>query len=185
MALLTLAKDNTSLPGFHLAISMTPQALKTLLTQLGVGFDSYQHPPLHTCDDADQLMVDRPGTRLKNLFLRDNYGRRHFLLLTRHDRNLDLKRLTRDLGVSRLGFASGERLNKYLGVNPGSVSLLALINDTERQVELLVDQAIWNGQQFHCHPLINTETLVIDKDHLLKFLEYTGHTPSVISIESN
>src|SRR5690554_4274639 len=81
-----------------------------------------EHPPLYTCHDADHLLLERPGTRLKNLFLRDNYGRRHALLLTKPDKQVDLKALSKQLAWSRIGFASAERLQRYLGVEPGHVS---------------------------------------------------------------
>ena len=161
---------------------MTPDQLKQQLSNLNIQFQEYNHPALHTCNDADYLKIERPGTRLKNLFLRDNYGRRHFLLITASDRAVDLKKLTKQLKVSRLGFASEERLQKHLGVKPGCVSFLALMNDTEQAVELLVDSAIWNSDLFHCHPLVNTETLVIPKPGIEKLLEFTGHSAFITMI---
>jgi len=155
--------------------SISPEELKHLLEALEIEFEEYLHPPLHTCTDADYLAVERPGTRLKNLFLRDNYGRRHFLLITAHDKNVDLKTLTKQLEVSRLGFASESRLDKYLGVKPGCVSLLALANDQERKVEFLVDKSIWNRELLHCHPFINSATWILSKLNVLKFLSHTGH----------
>ncbi|PSJ47470.1 prolyl-tRNA synthetase associated domain-containing protein [Zobellella endophytica] len=134
-----------------------------------------EHPPLHRCDDADRLLVDRPGTRLKNLFLRDNYGRRHALLLTRPDKQVDLKVLSRRLGWSRLGFASPARLRRYLGVDPGHVSVLALVNDMEQEVELWLDEELREGDDFHCHPLRNTATVLLSRADLLRFAGYTGH----------
>lgn len=134
-----------------------------------------EHPPLHRCDDADRLLVDRPGTRLKNLFLRDNYGRRHALLLTRPDKQVDLKALSRRVGWSRIGFASPARLQRYLGVAPGHVSVLALVNDGEQQVELWLDEELKDGNDFHCHPLRNTATVLLSRADLLRFAEHTGH----------
>ncbi|MCW8998459.1 MAG: hypothetical protein OQK04_07070, partial [Kangiellaceae bacterium] len=109
-------------------------------------------------------------------------GRRHFLLITAFDRQVDLKKLTKQIQVSRLGFASKERLDKHLGVKPGCVSFLTLINDPEHHVELLVDSAIWDSELFHCHPLVNTETLVIAKKDIETFLKLTGHKASVTTI---
>ncbi|WP_417614917.1 prolyl-tRNA synthetase associated domain-containing protein [Oceanisphaera sp.] len=141
-----------------------------------------EHPPLFTCDDADRLLLKRPGTRLKNLFLRDNYGRRHALLLTRPDKQVDLKALSTQLGWSRIGFASNERLLRYLGVEPGHVSVLALVNDTQQQVELWLDQDLIDGDHFHCHPLRNTATVLLSKTDLQHFTEQTGHTPQWLNI---
>lgn len=159
-------------------------ALVQLLEQLRVEYLKYSHPPLETCLDADKYFVERPGRRLKNLFLRDNYGRRHFLLLTAHNKQVDLKQLSRQESIARLGFASSERLFKYLAVKPGSVSALALMNDVDNNVELMIDEEIWQSEAFHCHPLINTETFVLSKAALLKFLQHTGHSPKLISVPS-
>lgn len=163
---------------------MSKEALKRQLEVLQIDYQEYLHPPLHTCTDADFLKIERPGTRLKNLFLRDNYGRRHFLLITEHDKNVDLKALTKQLGVSRLGFASEARLEKYLDVKPGCVSMLALVNDQNKDVELLVDQSIWNSALLHCHPLINTATWILTKSDIMKFLERTGHKAIEIRVPS-
>ncbi|WP_116473460.1 prolyl-tRNA synthetase associated domain-containing protein [Zobellella maritima] len=141
-----------------------------------------EHPPLFTCEDADRLLVDRPGTRIKNLFLRDNYGRRHFLLLTRPGKQVDLKALSIQEGISRLGFASSERLGRYLGVEPGHVSVLALINDVRGEVDLWLDEELSAGDDFHCHPLRNTATLLLSRIDLLRFAEQTGHRPRWLAV---
>ncbi|WP_458735253.1 prolyl-tRNA synthetase associated domain-containing protein [Zobellella taiwanensis] len=143
-----------------------------------------EHPPLPTCADADRLLVNRPGTRLKNLFLRDNYGRRHALLLTRPGKQVDLKALSRQQGWSRLGFASAERLQRYLGVAPGHVSVLALVNDVAQQVELWLDEELKDGDDFHCHPLRNTATVLLSRSDLLRFTGQTGHTPLWLPVPS-
>ncbi len=157
-------------------------SLDALLSQLNISPVCYEHPPLATCYEADKLKLQRQGARIKNLFLRDNYGRRHFLLLTTPEKKIDLKQLSKLLSISRLGFASAERLDKYLKVTPGSVSLLALINDSEQQVELLMDEAIWQQDAFQCHPLINTETYVLTKLQSIQFLQAAGHEARVVSL---
>ena len=141
-----------------------------------------EHPPLFTCDEADRLLLDRPGTRLKNLFLRDNYGRRHALLLTPPSKQVDLKALSIQLGWSRLGFASADRLQRYLGVAPGHVSVLALVNDTEQAVELWLDNDLREADDFHCHPLRNTATVLLSNADLTRFTEHTGHPPQWIDV---
>ncbi|MFP2769912.1 prolyl-tRNA synthetase associated domain-containing protein [Oceanisphaera sp. KMM 10153] len=156
---------------------MNSETLMGLLAGWGITPPLIEHPPLHSCEDADRLLLNRPGTRLKNLFLRDNYGRRHALLLTRSDKQVDLKALSRYVGWSRLGFASADRLRRYLGVEPGHVSMLALVNDREQEVELWLDQELQTGNDFHCHPLRNTATVLLSKTDLQAFTDHTGHTP--------
>ncbi len=156
--------------------------LEALFATLGIDCPKLTHPPLHTCDDAEILLVERPGTRLKNLFLRDNYGRRHFLLIARPDAQIDLKALSKQQGLSRLGFASDDRLARYLGVRPGCVSMLALANDDKGEVELWLDERIWHRELFHCHPFDNRHTWLLTKEQLLTFFAATGHTPEVITL---
>jgi len=153
-----------------------------LFNELAIPYQQIEHPPLPTCYEAERLELERPGTRLKHLFLRDNYGRRHFLLVTAHDQAVDLKCLSRQMAISRLGFASAKRLGRYLDVDPGCISLLALINDRAKAVELWVDQAIWENARFLCHPLINTASWVLPKSSVMHFLEHTGHRPKVIPV---
>ena len=154
--------------------------LAATLAQLDINYDVIEHPPLHGSLDADKFMLDRPGTRLKNLFLRDNEGKRHFLVITAHDKQLDLKAIAQQQGLSRLGFASDERLARYLKVPPGCVSMLALLNDKQNNVTLWLDQEIWFNELFHCHPFENTATWLMKKDDLELFFESTGHQPRIV-----
>ena len=86
------------------------------------------------------------------------------------------------LGVDGLGFGSAERLKKYLGITPGSVSLLALVNDEPRAVEFVIDRALWEAEAVHAHPLVNTATMVLPHADLERFLAATGHVPRVIDV---
>lgn len=122
-----------------------------------------------------------PGVSLKNLFLRDKNGKRHFLVVVGYEKNVDLKKLKEVLEVQKLGFASEERLKKYLGVEPGSVTLLGLINDGEHIVEVFIDEKLW-GESFQCHPLVNTATLVISSEGIKDFLASTGHAYQIINV---
>jgi len=158
--------------------------LAELLVRLDITYDAIEHPPLHTSLAADEFMIERPGTRLKNLFLRDNEGKRHFLVITAHNKQLDLKVLSKQQGLSRLGFASSERLATYLKVAPGCVSMLALLNDKQNEVSLWVDQDIWGGDLFHCHPFENTQTWLLSKADLETFFNHTKHQPRVVFLPS-
>ena len=158
--------------------------LAELLAHLDITYDAIEHPPLHTSLAADEFMIERPGTRLKNLFLRDNEGKRHFLVITAHNKQLDLKALSKQQGLSRLGFASSERLATYLKVAPGCVSMLALLNDKQNEVSLWVDQDIWGGDLFHCHPFENTQTWLLSKADLETFFNHTKHQPRVVFLPS-
>jgi Ala-tRNA(Pro) deacylase len=145
-------------------------------------FPRFTHEAAYTCEQFDALALNLSGARNKNLFLQDKKGRRHFLVLTSPDHQVDLTALSSTLGVKKLGLASEDRLARYLGVESGSVSILALINDVEKKVELVVDEAIWKAKAIQAHPLVNTETVIIEAEGLQRFLSLTGHKAIVIEV---
>ena len=91
--------------------------------------------------------------------------------------------LAGDLDV-RLSFGSADRLKKYLGVEPGSVTLFAIFNDPNQSVELIVDESLWHSEAFQFHPLVNTSTLVISRENLKRFIAETGHGVRLLDIPS-
>ena len=147
-----------------------------------ISYDRHDHPAVFTCEEADRLVPDLPAAKTKNLFLRDNKGRRHFLVIVGDQKTLDLKALRDQLGSSKLSLGSAERLQKHLGVTPGAVSIFALINDPGHEVELIIDRDLWKEASLRFHPLVNTSTLVVPRDHIEKFLARTGHQPTVIKV---
>jgi Ala-tRNA(Pro) deacylase len=147
-----------------------------------IEYERYDHPPVFTCEEAERLVPDMPAAKTKNLFLRDRNGRRHFLVVVGYEKSVDLKGLTSLLGVRKLGFASPERLKRYLGVDPGSVSILGLVNDVDQVVEVIVDESLWGAEAFRCHPLVNTSTLAISRDDVQRFLEITGHRVRILDV---
>ncbi|HLJ30975.1 MAG TPA: prolyl-tRNA synthetase associated domain-containing protein, partial [Candidatus Babeliales bacterium] len=122
-----------------------------------------------------------PGASIKNLFLYDRKTDQHFLVVVGKEKQVDLKQLKFILNVSNLSFASEERLQKYLGVTPGSVTILGLINDTSRAVNVIFDINL-KDKILQCHPLINTATLTIPFEDIKKFLTITGHEYQYIDI---
>src|SRR3981189_2812391 len=105
----------------------------------------FEHPPVMTVEESERLVPRLPGAKTKNLFLRDRKGARHFLVTLPHDRAADLDALGSTLDAGRLGFPSPRRLAKHLGITPGSVSLLALVNDAAAAVEFVIDRSLWMG----------------------------------------
>jgi Ala-tRNA(Pro) deacylase len=101
-----------------------------------------------------------------------------------HALAVDLTALGQLLDAGRLGFASPDRLLRYLGVAPGSVSLLALVNDATHAVESVIDRALWDAEAVQAHPLRNDATMVIAHADLERFLAATGHVPRVIDVPS-
>jgi len=158
--------------------------LCAVLDELEISYTRYEHTPVFTCDQAYAALPDTPAVQTKNIFLRDKRGRRHLLLVTTCEKAVDIKRFAEQSGADRLSFASPERLMKYLGVEPGSVTVLGLIHDTANAVELYIDADVWETPEWRCHPLVNTATLVISRPDIEKFVARTGHTPHVVVLEA-
>ena len=113
---------------------------------------------------------------------RNHKGDRHYLVILEHLRQLNIRDLEKRLKQGKLTFASDQRLKKYLGLEPGSVSPFGLINDPEKHVHLFIDETLKNCERLTFHPNINTASLVIPKTDFLKFLDYTGNTFEFISL---
>jgi Ala-tRNA(Pro) deacylase len=156
--------------------------LEEFLRQHGLALPRHEHPAVMTVEESERLVPPLPGAKTKNLFLRDKKGARHFLVSVPHDLSVDLAGLGVALGAGRLGFASPERMQQHLRITPGSVSLLALCNDTAHAVEFVIDRALWEAAAVQAHPLVNTATMVIAHADLERFLAATGHAPRVIDV---
>ena len=152
------------------------------LDSIYVSYERFDHPAVYTVSESKKLSPKMDGASTKNLFLRDKKGIRHFLVIVPQDKQVDLKELSSILEASRLSFASPDRLKKYLGIEPGSVSILALLNDPEKTVEVFVDNELWNAEIILCHPLVNTSTLAITRDVIKQFLKKTGHNLMLVEI---
>jgi Ala-tRNA(Pro) deacylase len=150
--------------------------LYELLEKLSIRFEYHEHPPLATIEDAKIHWKDYNSGRCKNIFFRNHKGDRHYLVILEHLRQLNIHDLERRLRQGKLSFASDQRLKKYLGVEPGSVSPFGLINDTSHHVHLFIDEKLNKSDRLAFHPNINTASLVISKSDFLKFLIYTGNT---------
>ena len=158
--------------------------LYQILAEHQIEFERYDHPAVYTVEDVKRLVPPLPAAKTKNLFLRDHKGRRHFLVIVPADKRVDIKALNVAIGSSRLSFGSANRLKKFLGVDPGSVTIFALVNDYDHEVELIIDESLWEQEAFQFHPLVNTSTLVISNDNLKRFLALTGHDVKILSVPS-
>ncbi|MGQ0584803.1 MAG: prolyl-tRNA synthetase associated domain-containing protein [Reyranella sp.] len=153
-----------------------PQQLFAKLEALGIAQRTVEHPPVFTVEEAKALRGNLPGHHIKNLFLR-NKKEEMWLVVALEDRAIDLKRLGEALGAGRLSFGSPERLRRHLGVEPGSVTPFALVNDETSVVRLVLDRGLSEGGPVNAHPLVNTMTTAIAIADLLRLFEATGHAP--------
>jgi Ala-tRNA(Pro) deacylase len=149
--------------------------LYSLLEKLMVSFEYHEHPPLATINDAIIHWKDYNSGRCKNIFFRNHKGDRHYLVILEHLAILNIHDLEKRLRQGKLSFASDQRLKKFMGLEPGSVSPFGLINDREKNVHLFIDETLKDCERLTFHPNVNTATLVITNSDLLKFLDYTGN----------
>ncbi len=147
-----------------------------------IAYKRHDHPAVYTVEEADRLVPELSAAKTKNLFLRDDKGKRHFLVVVPGHKQVNLKLLKNRMGVKRISFGSPERMKKHLGIEPGAVSIMALYHDKAHAVELFVDQELWKAESFQCHPLVNTATLEITRENLTRFLEITGHEMKTIEV---
>lgn len=155
---------------------LSPQQLFDRLAELGIVHRTVEHEAVFTVEQAKQHRGVLPGHHIKNLFLR-NKKEEMWLVVALEDRAIDLKRLGEELGAGRLSFGSPERLKTWLGVEPGSVTPLAVINDTQRKVTLVLDRGLAEGGPINAHPLTNTMTSALSLPDLQRFFAATGHAP--------
>lgn len=161
---------------------MQAEPLYKLLSEHGIEYECCEHPAVFTCEEAERLVPDMEGAKTKNLFLRDRKGKRHFLVVVGYEKSVDLNALSKEIGCSKLSLGSAERLADRLGVVPGSVTILALMNDPEHQVELILDKSIAQAAAVRAHPLVNTATISLSRRALDRFLAVTGHEKNVLEV---
>ena len=151
-----------------------------LLKLWQIDFTMHTHPPLRTVEDAKLLRGNMPGMHIKNLYLRDR-KKRSFLVVSEEDKLINLKIIDKQIGCDRLSFGSADRLFEMLGVRPGAVSPLALINDQDQMTELVLDADLIDQPYLYMHPLVNDVTLRLTSSGFMQFLLRTAHKPKILN----
>ncbi len=163
----------------------TPADLFALLDRLGICHETVSHQPVFTVEQARALRGQVPGGHTKNLFLRDKRGA-FYLVVALEDAVIELKSLHRQLGATgRFSFGTADALRQLLGVEPGSVTPFAVINDPANRVATVLDAAMMAQDVLNYHPLVNTMTTSISRGGLLKFLEATGHRARIEKVSED
>ena len=161
---------------------LSPDELFAYLDGLGIAHPTVSHPAVFTVEEARTLRGEVAGAHTKNLFLRDKKGTL-FLVVALEDAAIELKSLHRRLGASgRFSFGSAELMRETLGIEPGSVTPFAAINDEAGRVTVVLDAAMMTHEALNFHPLINTGTTTISRAGLVKFLQSTGHQPRIEAV---
>lgn len=155
-----------------------------LLDSLGIQYERVDHEAAYTmeaCAAIDEILA--PAVVCKNLFLCNTQKTKFYLLMIRNDKKFKTKEISHQINSSRLSFAPPEYMEKYLDITPGSVSVMGLMNDTENDVTLLVDEDVLQAEYFGCHPCINTSSLrVKTTDVFEKFLPAVHHEYTAVHL---
>jgi Ala-tRNA(Pro) deacylase len=162
-------------------MSTTSDQLLRHLEGLGIKTSTTQHEAVFTVEQARALRGEIPGGHCKNLFLKDKKGAL-WLVVCLEDAVIDLKALPSMIGAARISFGKAELLREVLGVEPGSVTPFALINDSDHRVDVVLDQKMMQADAVNYHPLVNTATVTLTPDDLLKFISSCGHQPQITKL---
>ena len=147
----------------------TPEKLLEALDDLGLKTSTLHHEAVFRVGEGDGIKDQLPGAHTKNLFLKDDKGQL-WLISAEQKTQINLKALPKVIGSGRLSFGSEERLFDALGVRPGSVTALALINDTEHRVKFILDKTLADADIVNFHPLTNTATTALSQDDFRRFI---------------
>ena len=146
-----------------------------ILATLGITFDYVEHPAAPTIEIARQYWKNLDSTHCKNLFFRNHKGDRHYLVIFDFDHDLAIHDLEKRLQQGKLSFASEKRMEKYLGLRPGSVSPFGLINDTEHHVHVFLDENLRKAQKLSFHPNDNRASLAVKVEDFIRYMDQTGN----------
>jgi Ala-tRNA(Pro) deacylase len=161
---------------------LSPQALLDHLDALGIAAETFEHEPVFTVAESRPVKARIPGAHSKNLFVKDKKGRL-FLITAKDETPIDLKRTHEAIGASgRLSFGSAEQLRRVLGVEPGSVTPFAIVNDRAGQVTMILDANLMEHERVNFHPLVNSMTTGVSREDLLKFIRSTGREPVILRL---
>jgi Ala-tRNA(Pro) deacylase len=163
---------------------MTPQeqSVQSRLEELGIAYTRHEHPPTATVEEATAHWAGIDATHCKNLFLRNQKGSRHYLVVLTATKKADLRKVADQIGDGKLSFASPERLMTHLGLTPGSVSPFGLINDPDHSVRVVLDRDFQTSTRLAFHPNLNTATLTISAADFAKFLAACGNPIQHVNI---
>jgi len=150
--------------------------LYALLKQLDISFEYIEHPPAPTIEIARQYWAGHDAKHCKNLFFRNHKGNRHYLVILDCDCDMDIHSIEKKLHQGKLSFASEKRMERYLGVKPGSVTPFGLIHDEGHHVHVFLDKNLRQAERLSFHPCDNTASLIISYTDFVRFMDYTGNT---------
>lgn len=153
-----------------------------VLGELDISYEIYKHPPVPTVEEALKYWGKINAIHCKNLFFRNHKGNRHYLVILKHEQQLIIRDLEHRLRQGKISFASPQRMERYLGLSGGSVSVFGLINDNENHIHVFLDAELQSAKKISFHPNENTATVVITFESFLKFLDWSGNSYEFITL---
>ena len=150
------------------------------LDKMGIDYRVIEHQPVYTIEEMEGIGFPEGTEVVKNLFLRDAKGKRHFLVILAGDKTANLKELGGAVGAGNLSFASPERLQKYLKLEKGAVSPLGILNDETAAVEVILDRGLENHNMVGVHPNVNTATVLLRFQDIVGIIQKNGNSITYI-----
>ncbi len=165
-------------------MAISPQELFELLDKLGIDTQTHEHEAVFTVEESSKIKQDIPGGHTKNLFVKDKKGN-YFLIILEGSALVKLNQVHSLIGAKgRVSFGKADMLMELLGVEPGSVTAFAPVNDVQNRVKVVIDEPLLRYDLVNCHPLKNTMTTTIAREDLLKFLDHVNHPPQIVKVST-
>ncbi len=147
-----------------------------LLDGLGIPYQRIDHEPADNMEACREIDLTLQAVICKNLFLCNRQQTAFYLLMMPDTKNFKTKEISSQIGSARLSFAPFEKMEEFLDIHPGAVSVMGLMNDRENKVQLLVDEDVLKGSYLGCHPCVNTSSLKLKTGDVFgPFLKAVGH----------
>jgi Ala-tRNA(Pro) deacylase len=166
----------------HPGLKLEEEPVYATLQSLGIEFERHEHEAAATVLEAEAHWAAIDAMHFKNLFVRNQKGTRHYLLIVRHSKRADLRAIADQIGDGKLSFGSPDRLMTHLGVTPGSVSPFGLIHNRDHAVRVVIDRDLKSADRVSFHPNINTVTITLGRTDFEKFLGNCGNPVQYVSV---
>ncbi len=172
---------------FQDSLPISSDALLEQLTEWQLPYELHEHVAVRTVEEAKEVeaamtVAGEAAFRIKNLYLRDK-KKRNYLVTLEQDRAIDLKALGAKLGVGNLSFGSADRLLENLGIRPGAVTPLSMINGKDKGVRFFIDADVQRAERIYMHPLVNDRTVAMTVSDLWVFCQRLGVEPEILEME--
>ena len=157
------------------------EGLLSDLSALEISHELYEHQAVFTVDESRSIKADIPGAHTKNLFLKDTAGDFWLVTVPAED-PVDLKALPDAIGCKRVSFGKPDDMERLIGIKPGSVTPLAMVNAAPGSIRCVLDQVLADADTVNVHPLRNTATVGLSGTDILQLIRHWGHDPLVAAI---